>query len=112
MLIDRDQLIAGEPAVRAREMVRLLREHPHSTLAFADHFDIDGHAAEVTLLALEAEGLVEKTGQSATFLFMDSEAAGVAELEPWTTTIAGNALAKAHLGKPMPRAKAPACAAR
>lgn len=113
MLIATDQLIAGLPAVEARRLMRAIREYAVTVGVIADELGVTREKAVDTIDRLSAEGFVcrvdadERSG----LLFLDDEAASAADaarLELWGTTIAGNALSKARVGKPITRRKAQA----
>jgi predicted nucleotidyltransferase len=109
MLIQRDQEIAGMPAVEARALMREIRECAVTVEAIAELLGIEpSEAANVVMRLADAGKMcrVDPFERSRTW-HAESEADSPDDsLEYWGTTIAGNALAKARIGKPIPRAKA------
>ena len=111
MLISRDQRIAGMPAVEVRELMRDIRECAASTAYVAERLDRSLSEAASILEHLALEGFVERVEvrMRAGLLRAAEEvgrAASMTEGVWWGTTVAGNALSKARIGKRMPRAKA------
>jgi hypothetical protein len=108
MLIQRDQVLAGRPAVEVREMMRVLRDRSHTTLAFGERFGLDRGSATEFIAALIEKGLIEEETASRPFAIAEEEEDNLAQggVTLWTTTISGSALAKAKIGKPMDRSKA------
>lgn len=111
MLISRDQRIAGIPAVQARELMRDIREYAATTAYVAERLERPLSEAASILDQLAHEGLVEcvEPGVRAGVLRSGEEAGqpmSVTEEALWGTTVSGNALSKARIGKRMPRAKA------
>lgn len=107
MLIQRDQLIAGRPATEVRDLMRRLRGAAYTVAALADELCIDARAAGDLVDELSAVGLVEPVRTASRFVLGPAETlTNHAAPDGYRTTIAGNALAKARIGKPMPRAKA------
>jgi predicted nucleotidyltransferase len=105
MLIQRDQTIAGRPAVQIRGWMRDLQREAWSLAAFAEQHELTSSDAEHAMGELVALGLVRGAEGGGTFRIGATEDLG--ELPTlYTTTISGNALAKARIGTPMPRSKA------
>lgn len=107
VLIERDQLIVGMPAVEARSVVRMFHEWAHSTRGFAEARSVDVAEAGALIGRLVHAGLIEPTEFAGPSVFAGDETVATAGTL-WRTTIAGAALAKARIGKPMSRAKAQA----
>lgn len=111
MLISRDQRIAGMPAVEARELMRDIRECAASTAYVAERLDRSLTEATSILEQLALEGFVEPVeARMRAGLLRGADEIGrpasMTEGDWWGTTVAGNALSKARIGKRMPRAKA------
>lgn len=110
MLISRDLRIAGMPAVEARELMRDIRECAASTAYVAARLDrsLSEAASILEQLALEVCVAPVEIRMRAGLLRSAEEvgrAASMMEGVWWGTTVAGNALSKARIGKRMPRAK-------
>ena len=106
MLIARGQLIAGMPAVEARELVRSMRDVALSLGVVGQIMGVSDEQARAVVEDLVGEGFLRSVqlADSHSFRIRDDEdeAAGTKNaIQLWKTTIAGNALAKARLGKPM-----------
>ena len=113
MLISRDQLIGGRPAVEVREVVRLFRHADFTSRELAAELGISEHDADVLIGDLAAEGLVVE--QRDEVIDGATEAPGetyTSQLPVWAVSLVGSALAKARIGQPMPRAKAEALLAQ
>jgi predicted nucleotidyltransferase len=105
MLIQRDQTIAERPAVQVRGWMRDLQREAWSLAAFAERHELTLPEAEHAMDELIALDLVRSAERGGTFRIGATEELG--ELPTlYTTTISGNALAKARIGSPMPRSKA------
>jgi len=107
VLIQRGQLIAGRPAVEVRELMRLMRWTAHSVAGLAGVLEIS--PAEATTLAadLRDAGLVDvDEHHSGSYVVgRDEELTSGPQPQLLVTTISGNALAKARIGKPMARSE-------
>lgn len=108
MLIQRDQLIAGLPAVAVRDMMRLLYGAAHSSRALGTHLAMGIDDADALVSTLQAEGLIDRAELAGSYVAMEDEDVRGGNLSLWTTTIAGTALSKARIGVPMSRSKAQA----
>ncbi len=109
MLIQREQLIGGLPAPQTRQLMRKLGVAAHSVSAISSMMGTGREEAVHLLDRLQEEGLVESMPASAAPVSYQADEALTGEgpgPEVWTTTIAGNALARARIGKPMARTKA------
>lgn len=109
VLIGRDQTIAGLSAVAARDLMRRVRECAVTLGYLADLLDIPDTQARSIIDALHTEGLlcrVDRHDRSFTLVGRADPDGMDAGLEWWGTTIAGNALGKARIGKPMTRPQA------
>jgi hypothetical protein len=106
MLIGRDQVIVGRPAVEVREILRTLNDVPHSTRALAERLGLDEAAARSLVSDLRAEDLIEMCDRSGPYVVTANEDATGPFPEMWSTTIGGAALAKARIGVPMRRVTA------
>lgn len=109
MLISRDQTIAGIPAVQARDLMRRIRECAVTVSYVAEFLGVADTEAKSILDRLEHEGFmcrVEPFSRGGTLTGVAEGDIPTKELAPWGTTIAGNALSKARIGRPMPRAQA------
>jgi hypothetical protein len=104
MLIARDQIIAGWPADKLRDLMRELRSCAMSAKVLATRLSEDD--PEATVARLNESGLVEVHGGIGRYEISEEEDELAATL--YTTSLAGNALSKARIGKPMPRARADA----
>jgi hypothetical protein len=102
MLIARDQEIAGIPAPRARDLMRTIRECRLTIGAVAEAMDMSHEEARDLIGRLADAGFVccVGHGERRHALYLDGETDADA---CWGTTLAGNALSKARIGKPMPR---------
>ena len=98
-------MIAGRSATEARDLVRLLQRHPHSIRGLGQHLGVAEDQASALVGDLEEEGLVEQVEAAGVYVIADDEDDRSLPAV-WSTTIAGNALAKARLGKPIARRKA------
>lgn len=108
VMIQRGQEIGGLPATDARELMRKIGEHA-VTSGFAGDVLGDGRDGLEVLETLASLGFVERVdGASASTVQFGRAEPGVRDDDVWVTTVAGNALAKARIGKPIPRAKAQA----
>lgn len=108
VLIQRDQLIAGRPAAEVRELMRTLRWTAHSEAGLAAALDMSVPEASGLVADLRAEGLIDVVSDySGPYVVGRDEDLGH-DSRPvlLRTTVRGNALAKARLGKPMSRADA------
>lgn len=111
MLITRDGEIAGLPAVQARALMRAVRDCAVSLSEVAKLLESSPDAARAVVQRLEEQGYVtrvEPFERSNLVYDLDEVPPGgtYQDLEYWGTTVMGNALAKARIGKPMPRQKA------
>jgi predicted nucleotidyltransferase len=111
MLITRDVEIAGLPAVQARALMRTIRDYAVSLGEITHLLDSSADAARAVVRRLEEQGYlcrVEPFALSNVVYDPDEVPPGgtYEDLEYWGTTITGNGLAKARIGKPMPRQKA------
>jgi hypothetical protein len=107
VLIRRDQTISGLPAVELRELMRLLREVAHSTSALSDRLPRDDEHRRNAVERLATDGLIEPTEDWNSFMELaDDESPSDPSVVLWTTTISGNAIAKARIGSPISRVKA------
>lgn len=104
MLIQRGQLIVGRDAVEIRDVMRELGHRAHTVRALATALGIGDAEAGDLVSALIAEGLVEPEQRPGPIAFGSGEDRDSATF--YTTTISGNALGKARIGKPMTRAQA------
>ncbi len=89
VLISRDQVIAGLPAPDVRRLMRALMRGPQTLGGIGAESGLDDSAVAALIAELEGAALIEPVSG-----------------ETWRTTVAGNALAKARIGKPMRRSKA------
>lgn len=103
MLIERSQQIAGLSAVVVRTLMRSMRSSALSVGRVGEVLGISRDAAGELVAALQASGYVEPERHAWSTWRARDEDDSVAY---WQTTVRGNALAKARVGKPMPRAKA------
>lgn len=97
------------PAVEARALMREIRESAVTIAAIAELLEIDRSEAANVVTRLADDGRmcrVEPFERSHTWHAESEVDSPDGSLEYWGTTIAGNALAKARIGKPIPRAKA------
>ena len=113
MLITRDGEIGGLPAVRARELMRSIRECAVSVGVVGDVLEVSDYEARAVVDRLASKGFLCRVEADSRprALWKASEASTPSEeakLELWGTTTAGNALSKARIGKPMPRSDAQA----
>jgi len=112
MLIARDQQIAGLPAVSARELMRAIRDHAVCVGVIGELVGVSDEDAGTILQRLVSEGFVCRTDPTlrlrGAWLRSDEARTGPEKvsLMLWGTTIAGNALSKARIGKPMRRRRA------
>lgn len=111
MLITRDQQIAGLSAVDARALMRAIRDYSVTVGAVAELMNISTQEADDLIERLATAGLVCRVDrtQRSDCQYLEVEAASFREAEAldyWGTTLAGNALSKARIGKPMHRSKA------
>ncbi len=105
MLISRDQSIAGLAAPLARDIARKLHWTSYTARALA--FETGMRDAEAAVLQeMAAAGVMTREGPHVNSRTAPEEDGSDREVELWRTTIAGNALAKARIGKPMPRERA------
>ena len=112
MLISRDQLIGGRPAVEVREVVRLFRHADFTSRELAAELGISEHDADVLIGDLAAEGLVERRDEVIDGATAAPVETHTSQLPVWAVSLVGSALAKARIGQPMPRAKAGALLAQ
>jgi hypothetical protein len=108
VLIQRGQVIVGRPAVEVRDLMRLMKGAAHSVAGLAGVLEIS-HADAAKLAAdLRAAGLVDVTEHhSGSYVVgRDENLPSGVPPELLVTTISGNALAKARIGKPMARSEA------
>jgi hypothetical protein len=105
MLIRRDQVIVGRPAVEVREILRTFHDVPRSTPALAERFGLEEAAARSLVGDLRAEDLIEMCDRSGPYVVTANEDA-TGPFPEWSTTITGAAVAKARIGVPMPRVTA------
>ncbi len=109
VLIEREQLIVRLPAPQVRQLMRKLGVAAYSVSAISSMMRIGREEAVHLLDLLQEEGLVERMPASAapvSYLADEAFTGEGPEPQVWTTTVAGNALARARIGKPMARAKA------
>lgn len=111
MLISREGEIAGLPAVQARALMRAVRDYAASLGEIAQLLGSSPGAARAIVQRFEDQGYlcqVEPFERRNVVYDPDEVPPGgtYQDLEYWGTTIAGNGLAKARIGKPMPRQKA------
>jgi hypothetical protein len=94
------------PATAARELMRKIGERA-VTSGFVTDVLGDGRDGVAVLATFESLGFVQRVDDqfAGTVVFGQT---GVRDDDLWATTVAGNALAKARIGKPIPRAKAQA----
>lgn len=105
VLIERGQMIAGLEATEARSLMRILEFEAHSTSALADRCQLSEDQARALVDDLCGAGLIEATEAGSRFALGPNES--IDHLPTlWRTTLPGNALAKARIGKPMTREKA------
>lgn len=105
MLIERGQIIDGFDAVALRSWLKQLRV-PQSAGVLADECSMTAAEAEAVLEQLHEAGLVHEIGLTDAGAYTCE--GDPPDVEIWTSTVAGNAIAKARIGRPMPRAKAEA----
>ena len=103
VLIERGQRIAGLSAVTVRKLMRSTRTSALSVGRVGEVLSISRDAAVELVAALQASGYIEPERHAWSTWRARDEDDSVAY---WQTTVRGNALAKARVGKPMPRAKA------
>lgn len=107
MIVSRDQLIVGRSAVQVRGLFRSVRGYAFTVLGVAEQAHLSEEEARAVIDDLTEAGLVEQVGQPMPAIVGDAETTlRYDELATFTTTIAGNALAKARIGKRMPREEA------
>lgn len=108
MLIQRDQVIAGRPAVEVRDLMRTMRRTAHTVAGLAAELEVSLPEATRLAAELSAAGLVETTeSYSGPYVVgREEDLANGEQPQLLVTTIAGNALAKARIGKRMPRREA------
>lgn len=97
------------PAVEARALMREIRESAVTIAAIAELLGIDPSEAGSVVTRLADAGKmcrVDPFERSRTWHAESEADSPDGSLEYWGTTIAGNALAKARIGKPIPRPKA------
>lgn len=92
-------------------MMRAIREYAVTVGAVAELMNMSSQEAEALIERLATAGLVCRVNrtQRTDCQYREVEAASFREAEAldyWGTTLAGNALSKARIGKPMHRAKA------
>lgn len=108
-MIQRDQQIAGSPATAARQLMRKIGDSG-VTASFVDDFLGDGREGRRILEDLEVLGFVCRVDPSShpmvRFGSGDNLEIAIDLVGVWGTTVAGNALAKARLGKPISRSRA------
>lgn len=111
MLITRDGEIAGLPAVKARDLMRMIRHYAVSLGELAGLLDASTTQARILVARLEQEGYVRRVepGAGRNLIYTHDEVRSGRQPEDlayWETTVKGIALAKARIGRPMPRQKA------
>lgn len=107
MIISRDQTIAGRPAVEIRDVMRSIRGRGYTVIGLAESQGVGESDGRDLVADLVAEGYLERAHHPTPVVVGSVEnAVPFDELVVFTTTIAGNALAKAPIGKRMPRAEA------
>lgn len=111
MLISREDVIAGMPSVRARDLMRAIRDSAVSLGGLAGFLIEPDEQAPDVVRCLAEEGYlcrVEPEERGRFFYDVGEIPPGgtFEDLDYWGTTVAGNALAKARIGKPMSRQKA------
>jgi hypothetical protein len=100
VLISRDQLIAGRPAVQVREALRKVYAFGFSVAGAARHWKRSDKEAASLIRDLVHEGYVEPSSGE----LIVQLGPGESPTTPiYALTIAGNALTKAKVGKRMPR---------
>ena len=107
VLISRDQLIAGRPAVEVRAVMRLLRHTAFTIRALAVEVGISDQQADALIAGLARDGLVELCDE-VTYVRMASGESHSPLPPLWTVSLTGSALARARIGRPMLQAKAEA----
>ena len=100
MLIEPGQVIGGFDAVVLRSWMKALQS-TQSAGVFAEECALPRQEAERLVEPLCDAGLVEQVNQGG-YSLVDEPA----DVAMWTTTVAGNAVAKARIGKRMPLTKA------
>lgn len=106
MLISRGQEIAGYEAVTLRKWLRCLTAIPQTSGAFAVDIGITRAEADAILHRLAGESLVRQLAPSEAADGVYSHVDDPSDAPFWINTIEGNAIAKARIGKAMPRSKA------
>jgi hypothetical protein len=108
VLIQRTQLIAGRQAVEVRDLMRMMGRTAHSTGGLAAALNVSVSEATRLTEDLRSGGLIEvvETHSGPYMVGRDEDRPGGDLPRLWLTTISGNALAKARIGKPMSRADA------
>lgn len=108
MLIQREQLIAGRPAVEVRDLMRMMQQTAHSIGGLAAALSVSESEAAGLMADLRSAGLIEiiESYSGPYMVGRDEDRPGDEAPGLWSTTINGNALAKARIGKPMSRADA------
>jgi predicted nucleotidyltransferase len=94
MRVSKDDEICGVPAPTARQLMRAYHDD-HTVGVACEVLDLDREAAQVRLVAFEAEGYLRRVENGIS-----------SSVNRWVTTIQGNALAQASFGKPISRATA------
>lgn len=103
VLIQRGQNLGGVEVVELRRLLRLVRGAVFTPAGFADAIKAESHEAAPLFAVLESQGLIESGADpwDEPFLLGDDEDPDGDDIEWWRTSVAGNALAKARIGKPM-----------
>lgn len=104
MLIQRSQEILGMPAVTMRGIVSELYRTAYTTRALQE-LAPGGVSGEDLHKRLRADGYIEPADPGMPYRLHDDEQNSDAPPVIWTTTVKGSALAKARIGRPMPREK-------
>lgn len=104
-MIRRDQQIAGMPAADARELMRKIGASG-VTASFVDDVLGDGWDGRRVIEDLEALGFVGRVDPSLHHMVRFGSGDNRVDVDVWGTTVAGNALAKARIGKPISRRRA------
>lgn len=111
MLITREGEVGGLPAVQARDLMKTIREYAVSLGELALLLDTSAEEARRIVQRLEEHGYVCRVEPftRCNILFTSDEVppgTNADDLEYWGTTVTGNALSKARIGRPMSREKA------
>lgn len=103
MLIERGQQIAGLDAVVVRGLMRSMHSTALSAGRIREKLVLSESAVAILIAQLQSDGFIERCSDSATSWRTADEEHTV---DYWIATVLGNALGKARIGKPIPRAKA------